>query len=304
MPHMNTPRVKREDSNGMTPETPGRTEVPEIIEESPSAPTEKPEAKTLPTPPDDGTARVERLLEYAASFKPEAEAPADLATRALMKKGLLRRPGRRSLAARPWWSLGTVGITVAAATLLYCRGALPLGATPGALPSPFVAEIELTPVRVEYVRSDSGSSLFHNVSHVSSRAAVHPVSDQMEPVIVTGNPAEVMTSEVVETTQKQVERQSSRVTNVVYTRPRARRYRAYRSETPVITASRKEAAEKPPVVRWEVEPPTRPSYRMYVPVVLMDEEPTSEGSASGEVMGTPGVLEVAFDPTAEMMPRP
>lgn len=301
---MNTPRAKREDSNVMTPETPGTTEMPEIIEEK-SAPNEIMEANTLPTPPEDGTARVERLLEYAASFKPETEAPADLATRALIKKGLLRRSGRRPIAARPWWSMGTIGVTVAAATLLYCRGAMPLGIAPGAPPSPFVAEIELTPVGVEYERSGSGSPLFQNVSNVPSREVARAAVDRIEPLTFKGDSEDVITSEVVETTRRQEERHPSRISNVTYTRPRVRRTRPPRAEAPIIVTNHKETPEKPPVVRWEVEPPTRPTtYRMYVPVVLIDEESTAEGGASGEVMGTPGVLEVAFDPTAEMMPRP
>jgi hypothetical protein len=57
-------------------------------------------------------------------------------------------------------------------------------------------------------------------------------------------------------------------------------------------------AKKPPVVRWEVEPPSRPQYRMYVPVVLTDGNPDGGESVSA----TPAVIEVAFDPN--MPPQP
>jgi hypothetical protein len=40
---------------------------------------------------------------------------------------------------------------------------------------------------------------------------------------------------------------------------------------------------------------------MYVPVVMTDEVP-QEGDSSVEVTGTPGVMEVAFDPSL-LMPQ-
>jgi hypothetical protein len=283
--------------------------MPETTADEPTVPngaapvTEATEANIAP--PEDGTARVERLLRYSASFTPETDAPDDLARRALVKRGLLQTLRQRSATARPWWSMGTVGVTVAAATLLYCQGALPLNAVPSALPSPFLAERPLDPVRVfySYETGDSGSSRYRHASSQSNSIVQNAALRTTPSPVLSASLEPPMSRAVERTLIGEPEMRSSRVTSAMYRRSRERSVRPRRWTISTVAAERRESVEKPPVVRWEVEPPPRPQYRMYVPVVMTDEEPEN-GGTTGEIAGTPGVMEVAFEPSAEMLPQP
>jgi hypothetical protein len=284
--------------NGMKLEVPG---VPDATEtqETPETLHSGPEGEKIVEQPDEGTARVERLLRHASSWNPEAGAPEDLARQALANRGLLRGRSRGSVRAQPWWGMSTVGLAAAATILLYVQGALPMVNAPDYRPAslfdhlPPVSYFPPAQTKVLGIAASEGTRwAAMNVSHryTADRGTL----------TFGRNAEEDREGETFSTEVRPVRSQNkASASNSSWRGSRSPRSRPMPVAAVDTTPERR--TEKPPVVRWEVEAPPPPSYRMYVPVVMTDEVP-QEGDSSVEVTGTPGVMEVAFDPSL-LMPQ-
>lgn len=252
--------------------------------------------------PEERAARVERLLDASADWEPERSAPDDLVARAAARIERERSASwwSRLRYSQPWWGIGTLGLTAAAA-MAFVIARLNSGPDPAVLYLTRSSDAPLMQVHHTALPDEEQGPRYQTVAYMSegftrpvmSRPTVSPFGDTTD----TALPARYTVAFTMGETHalKKPVVSARKPTFVATNRSSKKSKSPFRHQHIVPTTSTgpkgKEVDEMalPPV--WQEETVTRQDYRVAVPVILNPNDPT--GNNPG---GIPAVMEMTFEP--------
>lgn len=242
--------------------------------------------------------RTEAILRRAAAWETETPEPVGLAYRALTKKGVLRGEGRQRFSPiRHWWGIGTLGVASVLAVLIYTH---PISFdTPSAhAPTP-----EPTPLTQKATSAPSGGATAEKVMSPTTLDAGKAKQNEAKRRAAKRQAPSTVSVEAKHPRSFAHRGVGRRGPETMY-RPRNRTFLAHnrqhsrRHETAHPAAPQSTGKETMGASQLAANPSpldAAPSdYRILVPIVL-----TRESDDGSEIIATPAVMELAYEPMAQ-----